>query len=382
MKAKVIKGFKEQYGYLPEHLYFAPGRVNLIGEHLDYNGGHVLPFALTMGVYLAIGSSKSEVFRISSAQFHENTEFYLKNIILKESQQWHNYPRGVIREYQNIIPVDAGIDMYFDSDLPIGAGISSSAAIEVVTSFAICDYYKIARQAVEHSIICKKVENEFVGVGCGIMDQMISAIGRKNSCLLLNCKDLSYDFIPFDFQPCELIITHTGKPRNLDGSAFNERKTQCERALAELKQHYDIEDLCDLNPKETDFTLIKNESARKRAMHVISENERVILASKSLLQGDLIKLGILMNQSHDSLRDYYEVTGFELDTIVDEARKIDGVLGARMSGAGFGGCSINLVKSENTEEFKEVLTTQYESKTGYKITFFNAISGNGAMKIV
>lgn len=381
MIEEVKRGFVQHYGYLPEHIYFAPGRVNLIGEHLDYNGGHVLPYALKMGVYAAAGNPGSDKIRISSAQFGEKSEFRPDDEIVKQDQVWHNYPRGVIKYYQPHMNHVSGFDMHFDSDLPMGAGISSSAAIEVVSSLALCDLLKMDRSLSDQAVLCRKVENEFVGVGCGIMDQMISATAIKDSCLLLNCKDLSFRYIPFSFAPYQLIIAHTGKPRSLDGSAFNDRRNKCQVALTELRKHYRINELCDLRFDETDFSLITDTEACKRAIHVIAENERVLKAAGCLANGDLFQLAELMNKSHDSLRDYYEVTGFELDTIVEESRKIDGVLAARMSGAGFGGCSINLVHREKAEDFKKILKEMYEPKTGFKIRFYDGISGTGACKI-
>jgi galactokinase len=267
------------------------------------------------------------------------------------------------------------------ADLPLGAGLSSSAAIEVVTAFALTDILGLKMTKEEIALLCLKVENDFVGMGCGVMDQMASAICEQDHCLLLNCLDLSVSNIPLTLGDYEIVITHTGKPRSLDGSAFNHRREECSLALSQLQKYYTINELCQLKSDKAVFNLIKDEDARKRAIHVIKENERVLKAAKSLRKNNIYKLGKLMNKSHDSLRDYYEVTGIELDTIVEVARNIEGVLAARMSGGGFGGCSINLVRKDRLIDFKKELAVIYKEKTGLDVSFYSGESGGGVRKI-
>ncbi len=379
---EIIKpAFKKIYGQDPVAVYFAPGRVNLIGEHLDYNGGHVLPYALKMGIYLAIGNNDTNSVNFQSASFEDTFEQLLSKPIEKKGKYWYNYPLGVCKYMLEERKITKGFNFYYMADLPIASGLSSSAAIEVVTAFALADVLNLKLTKEEIALLCLKVENEFVGMGCGVMDQMASAICKQHHCLLLNCTDLTFIHIPLLLGDNEIIISHTGKSRSLDGSAFNERREECSRAMAELQKYYSINELCELKSDSAVFNLIKDENARKRAKHVIKENERVLKAAKALKKNKINKLGRLMNKSHDSLRDYYEVTGFELDTIVAEARKIEGVLAARMSGGGFGGCSINLVRKDRIEAFKTELAKNYKEKTGLDVSFYSGESGGGARKI-
>lgn len=381
MKNKIKEAFKNEYGSGADAVYFAPGRVNLIGEHLDYNGGYVLPYALKMGVYLAIKKNKDSVIRFKSASFEEEDEQSLFEPIEKKDKFWYNYPLGVCKYLLENRKRKIGFDFYFMSDLPIASGLSSSAAIEVVTAFALSDQLHINLNREKIAKVCLNVENDFVGMGCGIMDQMASALCEKDHCILLNCLNFSTKQIALELEDYEIVISHTGVSRTLDGSAFNTRRAECEQAVKELAYFFGHKYLCQYESDGVIFSLIKDKNARKRAKHVIKENERVLKAAGALWFNALPTLGKLMNQSHASLRDYYEVTGFELDTIVEEARKIEGVLGARMSGAGFGGCSINLVKKDKIKEFKSVLALKYKERTGLDIRFYSGASGSGVRKL-
>ena len=364
-------------------VYYAPGRVNLIGEHIDYNGGRVFPCALSFGTYAAIRLRDDKRLRFASLNFPNRYEANLDDNVYKKEHGWSNYPKGVIREFQMIgVPV-TGMDVLIYGEIPNGSGLSSSASIEVVMAKALNDLFDVGLDKVTLVKMCQHSENTFNGVNCGIMDQFAVGLGRDSKAILLDCATLDYEYVPLEMQGVKIVIGNTKKKRGLADSKYNERRAECEEALADLQKVVPIKALCDLSPAqfETYKSAIRNPIARNRAEHAVYENARVEEAVKVLEKGDLAAFGELMNQSHDSLRDLYEVTGKELDTMVDEARKIPGTLGARMTGAGFGGCTVALVKEEAVDEFIQTVGKNYEAKTGLTPEFYVAEAGQGMQRI-
>ncbi|MCD6200906.1 MAG: galactokinase [Bacteroidales bacterium] len=364
-------------------VYFAPGRVNLIGEHTDYNGGYVFPCALNYGTYLVVRSNAGNTIRFASTNFEFKTEIPLENISEKVDNQWVNYPLGVINELIDQGMNMEGIDLLFSGDIPNGAGLSSSASIEMVTAYALNSMFGVKLTLLDLVKISQRAENEFVGMNCGIMDQFAVGMGKKDHAVFLNCDTLEYDLVPLVLQDYRLVITNTNKKRKLTDSKYNERRAECEKAIAYINRKRSIRNLGELSLDEFEQlqNLIPDETLRKRAYHIVSEDARVLEAVHALKTGNLVHFGELMYASHDSLRDNYEVTGFELDTLVEEARKIPGVIGSRMTGAGFGGCTVSLVQKEMTGPFMEQLERTYTQKTGLKPDFYVAVVGDGAKKI-
>ena len=378
--ADLKKKFQLIYGTGEPLLFFAPGRVNLIGEHTDYNGGFVLPCALSFGTYLLIRPNKEQLFRFATTNFEFRAEVTVAEEYVRLGSEWVNYPLGVIEQFRKKGIGMQGFDMLFSGDIPNGAGLSSSASIEMVTAVALDEMLQSGLNRVELVKIGRAAENEFVGMNCGIMDQFAIGMGKANSAIFLNCRSLDYELIPMDIEGYSLVIANTNKRRELADSKYNERVAECAEALSCLRQARPMMDLSDMSGEE--FTLnqhlITDETLRRRARHVISENERVRKAVAALRSGDLATLGRLMNESHQSLKEDYEVTGFELDTIVSKAQRMDGVLGARMTGAGFGGCSVNLVSYRGIDNFIGEVGEYYTDFTGLNADFYVASLGNGA----
>ena len=364
-------------------LYFAPGRVNLIGEHTDYNGGFVLPCALQYGTYLMIRQTEQPSISLASANYNEKISVSATDSIEKQETRWFNYPLGVMEQFIKRGFRMKGMELLYSGDIPGSAGLSSSASIEMVTAFALNEMLYAQLQLTDLSMISKGAENEFVGVNCGIMDMFAIGMGEKNHAVFLNCHSLEFKLIPVLIQGFKLVIVNTNKSRGLADSKYNERVAECQLALAYLSQQFEISRLGEIGYPQFYKVQekIPDEVIRKRARHVISENQRVLNAVNCLLKGDLSQFGALMNTSHDSLRDNYEVTGFELDTLVEEARKIPGVLGARMTGAGFGGCTVNLVKEESIEQFIREVGYEYHEITSLTADFYIAEIGDGVRKI-
>ncbi len=349
--------------------YFCPGRVCLIGEHLDYNGGFVMPASISLGIHANVKSRNDNKIICSSAQFSNVVEIDLSKPIERELG-WGDYVKGVVKYLQDSELKIPSVEIEFSADLPSGAGLSSSAALEVLVAYILQKEAGIQDvNRIKTAILCKEVENDFVGVKCGIMDQFSVATGKKEHAVILNCETLEHEFVPVKTGDYGFIIINSNKRRELSGSKFNERKGECETALNEIQKHKAIKSLGEAT-KEDVLNLIKDKTAQKRALHVFEENQRVLLAGKALKQGDLLQFGLLMNASHQSLKNNYEVTGIELDTIAENAIIIDGCIGARMTGAGFGGCSIALVKKSETNSFKESLNQIYTSKIGYPLSFY------------
>jgi galactokinase len=377
--------FYEKYGNRSDGpvLFFSPGRVNLIGEHTDYNGGFVFPCALNYGTYLLIRKIKTNTLKFSTINFNDDSEAEIKGLFENTGKKWINYPLGVINEFIKKGIILSGLEFLYYGDVPNGAGLSSSASIEMVTAVALNEFFNAGFNTLDLVKMSQKAENEFVGMNCGIMDQFAVGFGKKDHAIFLNCDTLFFENVPIILTDCSLIITNTNKRRGLTDSKYNERRGECDKAVELLQLYKPIRNLSELNRGEINILekYIKDPVIRKRAKHVISENGRVVEAVKVLKDNDIIRFGELMNQSHDSLKDDYEVTGIELDTLVYEGRKLPGVIGTRMTGAGFGGCTISIVRKADSAKFMTVLSAVYQKKTGLVPDFYQPEIGNGAGRI-
>lgn len=381
-----LKALKEQfielYGENDKEIksFMAPGRVNLIGEHIDYNGGYVFPCALSFGTYAIARKRDDNVIKFASTNLITRVEVKTNEMLYKEEHDWTNYPKGVIKEFQDRGFDIGGFEVLISGNIPNGAGLSSSASVEVLTGVIINDFDDCKVDMVDIVKMSQAAENNFIGVNCGIMDQFAVGMGKDENAILLDCDTLKYEYVPLVIKGAKLVIGNTKKRRGLADSKYNERRAECEEALAELKTKLDINSLCDLTVEqfEANQDLIKDEVRKNRAKHAVYENARVVEAVEKLNSGDIARFGELMNQSHQSLRDLYEVTGVELDTMVEEAWKVDGVIGARMTGAGFGGCTISIVKDEAVNKFIDQVGKNYEKRTGLKPEFYVADVGDGA----
>jgi galactokinase len=380
---EIVKEFRNGFHKEPEKLFFCPGRVNLIGEHIDYNGGNVMPCAISLGTCLAISKNIDKRFRFRCLNFPETADLQLQESYSKTGKQWFNYPLGVINYLLQDGKNLSGLDMLFYGNLPIGAGLSSSASIEVLMAFALNELFQTGISKTEIALLAKKVENEFIGVNCGIMDQFAVAMGQKDNAILLNCDTLDYEYLPFNTGEYDLVIINSNKQRTLAGSKYNERFAECGAALKLLKQKLSVQHLCDVSMSEYELNhnLIDDPVLRKRALHVISENARVKDAVIALQTGDMEVFGKLMCASHQSLRELYEVSGKELDNIVDFCISYDGCIGARMTGAGFGGCAIALIMKNRIDDFSGKLSVDYREKIGYEPEIFASAAGDGVREI-
>lgn len=379
MKNTLHQEFNKIFNKEADNAYFSPGRVNLIGEHIDYNGGLVMPCAITFGTYLLTSPNEDGVFRFRSLNFDEKQDVPLQASYEKVGENWFNFPIGVIDSFIKENHELNGLDMLFYGDIPIGSGLSSSASIEVVTAFALNDIFKSGYSKLDLVKLSKSVENNFIGVNCGIMDQFAVAFGEKNKALMLNCDTLDYEAVDSNLGDYVLAIINTNKPRKLAESKYNERVEECQTALTALQQELNINHLCDIDAETLQKYqyLITDTVVLKRAKHVIEENDRVKLAAKALANNDLAEFGKLMYASHDSLRDLYEVSGIELDTVAEYSKTNPDVAGARMTGAGFGGCAIALVKGDAFEDYSKGVTDYYTSKIGYAPSVYSSLIGNG-----
>jgi len=379
MKEYLQQKFSEIYNKPADYAYFSPGRVNLIGEHIDYNGGLVMPCAITFGTSLLIAPNNEGVFRFVSLNFDERVEISIQPGYKKENNHWYNYPLGVIQQFTKDGHRLQGLDLLFDGNIPIGSGLSSSASIEVVTAFALNELFKGGYSKLDLVKMAKSVENNFIGLNSGIMDQFAVAFGEKNKALMLNCNTLDYEAVDSNLGDHVLAIINTNKPRKLAESKYNERVTECATALKALQEELFIVHLCDIDTEtfERYSHLITDDVVLKRATHVIAENDRVKLAAKALAGNNLSEFGRLMYASHHSLKDLYEVSGKELDTVVEYAKTNLDVAGARMTGAGFGGCAIALVKASGYEDFKNGVIEYYTDKIGYSPSVYSSSIGDG-----
>ena len=376
--------FVEKYGEGDFHGYFSPGRVNLIGEHTDYNGGFVFPCALSFGAYCMIRRTDRKSVRFASLNLPFETEVSVDDLNKPVGKEWVNYPIGVFAQFlKKGIKFEQGADILIYGDVPNGAGLSSSAALEMVTAMAINETWGFGLERLELVKMSQKAEHEFAGVMCGIMDQFASGMGKANHAIFLNCDTLDYDLVPVELDGIKIVISNTNSPHKLDSGMYNQRVSECHAAVDAISKVRPIKVLAEVSWDEFKKLegQIEDETARKRARHVISEIARTEQAVSELRNGNIDTFGQLMNGSHDSLRDDYEVTGEELDTMVEEARKIDGVVGSRMTGGGFGGCTVSLVKDEAIDTFIEQVGKKYEARTGLKPAFYVAEIGDGAKRL-
>lgn len=383
----LTKEFEIQFGNASERQFFTPGRINLIGEHIDYSGGYVFPCAITFGTYGLIRERDDQKLRFYSENFKDLgiIEVDLNNIVYDEKDDWANYPKGVVAMMQEAgYKITQGLDILVYGNIPNGAGLSSSASLEVLMGLITSTVNNLNLDMVEIVKLSQKAENEFVGVNCGIMDQFAVGMGQENQAILLNTDTLDYNYVPVELGNHSIVIMNTNKRRGLVDSAYNERREQCETAFAILKQTKERSHLCDysLIELENSKSLFDDEVVYRRAHHAITENARTIKAAAVLKDNNLEAFGKLMNQSHVSLRDDYEVTGIELDTIVSLAWDQEGVIGARVTGAGFGGCALAIVHNDNVDSFIESVAKGYEDKIGYEGSFYVAQIGQGAHEIL
>jgi galactokinase len=376
--------FINAYGQAAEAVYFAPGRVNLIGEHTDYNGGSVFPCALSFGTYLLLRKNGGKTIKFHSLNQPEVTELNLDQLTTPLDKSWVNYPLGVFAQFiKRGIAIKYGYDILIWGNVPNGAGLSSSAALEVVTAYALNDQLGTNFNRTVLAQIGQKAEHEFAFVNCGIMDQFASANGAKDHAIHLNCDTLEFELVPVKLEGVKILISNTHSPHKLDSGAYNQRVAECKTAVEQLNKVRPLKYLAELSEAEFKSieSAITDPVAHKRARHVVGEVQRTADAVKALKAGDLVKFGKLMNASHMSLRDDYEVTGPELDCMAEEAWKVEGVIGSRMTGGGFGGCTVSLVKDEAIDTFIDKVGKAYEAKIGIKPEFYIAEIGDGACKL-
>ena len=388
MKAKLIEKFVSIYGEGGEiRSFFSPGRVNLIGEHTDYNGGHVFPCALSIGTYMIVRRREDRTLRFYSENFSKLgvIETSLDDLVYSEKAGWTNYPKGVMwamegRGYK----IPAGMDILIYGTIPNGSGLSSSASLEVLTGLAVRDLFGFEGiSMIDLALIGQYSENNFNGCNCGIMDQFAVAMGKKDHALFLDTSDLSYEYAPCVLDGAKIVITNSKVKHSLVDSAYNDRRNECAAALKALQSELDIQALGDLTPEEFEAhkSLIKDEIQLQRAKHAVYENQRTIDAVTALKAGDIESFGKLMNQSHISLRDDYDVSCEEIDILVDLAWKIPGVLGSRITGGGFGGCTVSIVKDESIDTFIETIGKTYLEKVGHEAEFYTVDIGDGASRL-
>ncbi len=387
MKETVIKKFEEIFGDAQGvQVYFAPGRVNLIGEHTDYNGGHVFPCALTIGTYAAVRKRADRELHFYSMNFEELgvISSSIDELTPGKEAGWTNYPKGVMWAFaERGMKMDCGLDVVLNGNIPNGSGLSSSASLEVLTGYYLRDLFGFDVTNIDLAKIGQYSENNFNGMNCGIMDQFASAMGKKDHAIFLDTADLSYEYAPLVLQGAKIVVTNSNVKHSLVNSEYNVRRSECEKALEELQTVVKINGLGDLTEEEFEENkaAIKDETRVKRAKHAVYENQRTIRAVEALKKNDLKLFGELMNASHVSLRDDYAVSCEEIDVLVEEAWKIDGVIGSRITGGGFGGCTVSIVKDEAVETFKEKVGAAYQERVGKTADFYVVEIGDGPSKL-
>ena len=367
-------------------IFFSPGRVNLIGEHTDYNGGFVFPCALSFGTYLLLATNTEKKINFRSLNVEAVYSLELTQLTSPlPNKSWANYPLGVLAQFiKRGVAIEQGYDILFWGNVPAGAGLSSSAAMEVVTAYAFNELLGTGYDRTELAKIGQKAEHEFAGVMCGIMDQFASAQGKQDHAIYLNCDTLAFDLVPVKLEGIKVVVSNTHSPHHLDSGAYNDRVRQCQLAVQQISAVRPIKNLAELS--QADFEQVEHaitdEVAHRRARHVVGEVQRTKDAVEALQQGNIELFGKLMTQSHISLRDDYEVTGLQLDSLAEAAWKVEGVLGSRMTGGGFGGCTVSLVRDEAIPTFIEQVGAEYTEKTGLKADFYIAEIGDGAHRVM
>ena len=393
MRREIIDGFNRVYDDASQasgaelRVFFAPGRVNLIGEHIDYNGGLVFPCALDIGTYVAVRRRDDGVIRLVSADFEPPVTVAVDGLAFDPDHSWANYPKGVAFCLGELGHKLTGFDMYFMGDLPNSAGLSSSASVTVATATALNSIFDLGIQPVELAKLCPKVE-AYTGVNCGIMDPFASAMGKKDHAFLLNCTTMEYSYVPLNLGDYRIVIVNTNKRRGLADSKYNERQAECKQALQDLQKVCNITALCDLTPEEfeTHKSAIREEIPRMRANHAVYENERTKTAAEFATRSNWSEFAHAMKSSHESLAKLYEVSCYELDTLVAVASRYNtvsdsAVMGSRMTGAGFGGCTVNIVHKDHIEAFAQYVGEAYQRETGLTASFYTAQPGDGAREI-
>ena len=384
MRQQVLDGFMSAFkaSSSQPRIFFSPGRVNLIGEHIDYNGGLVMPCALNLGTYGAIRKRGDNVIKLVSGNFDSHISFNLDELTHDAKHGWGNYPKSVVAEIVKAGHKIDGFEMYIIGSLPNGAGLSSSASLNTLVAMALNSIFELNIPPVERAIICRMAER-FCGVNCGIMDPFACTMGKKDNAILLDCNTLEYSYAPLNLGDYRILIANTNYKRGLADSKYNERLAECEAALAELKTVCDIGALCDLSPREFEKhkNAISNETHRKRAEHAVYENFRTKEAARALKDGQLQELAPLMIASHISLRDLYEVVGDALDAMFEPSVEYGGILGTRMTGAGFGGCTVTIVHKDSADDFIKHVGDAYLKKTGTQASFYIAEVADGAREI-
>lgn len=388
MQQQLVKKFQELFGEGGDiRFYFSPGRVNLIGEHTDYNGGHVFPCALTIGTYGVARKREDRKIRLYSESFSKMgvIETSLDDLVYRDSAGWTNYPKGIVWTFEEKgYPVEKGFDMLMYGNIPNGSGLSSSASVELLMGIILKDLFGYEDLTmINLALIGQYGENNFNGMNCGIMDQFAIAMGKKDHAIFLDTQNLQYEYAPIRMDGYKIVIAASNKKRRLTDSKYNERRAECEEALKDIQSVRKIQALGELTEEEFEQVkdAVKDPVCRKRAKHAVYENQRTIQAVKALKNNDLETFGKLMNESHVSLRDDYEVTGKELDTLVEAAWKQDGVIGSRMTGAGFGGCTVSIVKEEAVDAFIKNVGEIYEKEIGYGADFYVVEIGDGTRRI-
>lgn len=387
MKEAVLEKFRELFGDAEGvNVYFAPGRVNLIGEHTDYNGGHVFPCALTIGTYVAARKRADRKLTFYSMNFDRLgiLEGSLDDLTPLKDADWTSYPKGVMWAFAGRgMEMDCGLDIVLYGNIPNGSGLSSSASLEVVTGYMLKDLYGFDVTNVDLAKIGQYSENNYNGMNCGIMDQFASAMGKKDNAIFLDTADLSYEYASLVLDGAKIVVTNSNVKHSLVNSAYNERRSECEKALEELQTVVEIKGLGDLNEEafETHKGAIQSEVRVRRAKHAVYENQRTIRAVEALKKNDLKLFGELMNASHVSLRDDYEVSCEEIDVLVEEAWKVEGVIGSRITGGGFGGCTVSIVRDEAVDAFREKVGAAYQERVGRTADFYVVEIGDGPCRL-
>lgn len=376
--------FSTIYGTRSMDAFFSPSRINIIGEHIDYNGGKVLPGAIELGTYGLVRKRGDNILCLASENIDLKVEVDIDDLRFNIEDGWGNYPKGVLYFIREAGYNIGGMDILIEGNIPNGAGLSSSASLELLIGEMVNDLFNGGRiPRIELVKICQRAENDFVGVKCGIMDQFAIGMGRRNKAILLDTNILKYEYIDMDLKDNIIVIMNTNKRRELSNSKYNERRAECELGLEIIRKYKNIENLCDLEIEEYERLrdYISQDNIRNRVEHAVYENHRVNRTSDALKKGDIQLVGRLLIESHNSLRNLYEVTGRELDCIVDSANEYPHCLGARMTGAGFGGCAIAIVKKNKVEEFMDFVGNRYREEIGYDGEFYITDIGDGVKKI-